>query len=422
MMKRDHGRSFSPLPLLSLGIVLSIAAPALDALGSDLPAGPGRERVEQLCQSCHTTRQLLLSSGYTRDDWDRLTATMLDLSASPRVKREVLDYLATYLPPDNPRPATLVPGPVEIEFESWQVPTLGQRSRDPVEGAEGRIWWVGQGMDIVGVIDPDTGTMTEYRLPAGARPHSVTPGPDGALWVMGNRNATLIRVAADTGAMTVIPTDAVDPMARDPHTGEFDARGRLWFTMQQSNRIGRFDPDSGAMHIVEMPRPHSRPYGIRIAADGTPWVACNGSNCLVSVDPESMATTVHELPDDDTHVRRLDIAADGTIWYVNSGRGRLGNYDPRTGRITEWPTPSGSASHPYALAVVDGIVWFNESGVRPDPLVRFDPATESFQSWPIGSSGVYGGILRHMRADRDGNLLIHQSGTNHIMRVRVAGP
>jgi hypothetical protein len=58
-------------------------------------------------------------------------------------------------------------------------------------------------------------------------------------------------------------------------------------------------------------------------------------------------------------------------------------------------------------------------GMRPDPLVRFDPATETFQSWAIPSGGVYSGILRHMRANRDGNLLIHQSATNRIIQVNV---
>jgi virginiamycin B lyase len=67
--------------------------------------------------------------------------------------------------------------------------------------------------------------------------------------------------------------------------------------------------------------------------------------------------------------------------------------------------------------VVDGIVWYNESGMRPDMLVRFDPRGESFQSWPIPSGSIHAGIVRHMRPTRDGNLLIHQSSTNRIIRV-----
>ena len=57
--------------------------------------------------------------------------------------------------------------------------------------------------------------------------------------------------------------------------------------------------------------------------------------------------------------------------------------------------------------------------ITSDPLVRFDPATETFQSWPIPSGGVFAGIARHIRPTRDGDLLIHQSATNRIIRVTL---
>jgi virginiamycin B lyase len=128
-----------------------------------------------------------------------------------------------------------------------------------------------------------------------------------------------------------------------------------------------------------------------------------------------MELTEIELPHADTTVRRLDIADDGMIWYVNSGRGKLGRYNPQTGEIREWDSPSGPGSHPYAIAVIDGVVWYNESAVRPDALVRFDPRTETFQSWPIPSGSLYAGMVRHMRPTRDGNLLLHQGSTNRII-------
>jgi virginiamycin B lyase len=138
---------------------------------------------------------------------------------------------------------------------------------------------------------------------------------------------------------------------------------------------------------------------------------------LLKVDPETMEIRLYPLPDPKTTVRRLDITSDGIIWYVNSALGRLGRLDPKTGEVKEWPSPSGPKSHPYAIAVVDDIIWYNESGQRPDALVRFDPKTERFQSWPIPSGGIYGGILRHVRPTRDGNLLIHQTSTNRIILV-----
>ncbi|MXO89637.1 cytochrome C [Altererythrobacter aquaemixtae] len=390
----------------------------LPASAQALPEGEGKALVEGVCSSCHRTSVIERSSGYTREDWQFLASTMIDLSNNPDTENAILDYLAANFPPSANRAATPVPGPLKIRFEQWQVPTLGQRSRDPVEDAAGNIWWVGQWGDILGRIDPRTGKMDEIRLPRGAKPHSVNIGPKGFAWYTGNRNATMGKVDPATGQITEYPMP--DPAARDPHTAEFDAKGILWFSLQGSNMIGRLDPATGEVKLAASPRENSRPYGVKIAADGTIWVACNGANCLLRVDPETMEVTEITLPRDKTTVRRLDIDQDGIIWWVNSGLGGLGRYDPESGEITEWDSPSGPKSHPYAIAVFDGAIWYNESGVRPDMLVRFDPDSETFQSWPIPSGPVYAGILRHMRTSRDGkSLLIHQSGTNHIARVTV---
>ncbi|WP_234269935.1 virginiamycin B lyase family protein [Billgrantia ethanolica] len=383
-----------------------------------LPEGEGRETFEAVCAACHGVNLIERSSGYTHEEWDFLISTMIELSDAPARQDEILGYLAEHFPPSDNRAATPADGPLSVQFEEWKVPTLGQRSRDPVEAPDGSIWWVGQWLDILGRIDPETGEMEEFELPPGARPHSVNIGPDGAAWYTGNRNATMGRFDPQTGEITEYPMP--DEAARDPHTAEFAENGILWFTLQQSNMIGRLDPETGEVQLATSPREGSRPYGLKIAADGTVWASCNGANCLLRVDPESMEVSEIALPEAGTTVRRLDIDEDGIIWWVNSGLGRLGRYDPDSGDIQEWDSPSGPDSHPYAIAVFDGAVWYNESGVRPDMLVRFDPEAESFQSWPIPSGPVHAGILRHMRTTLDGEaLLIHQTGTNHIGRVTV---
>jgi virginiamycin B lyase len=386
---------------------------------SELPDEPGKDLVEAFCTGCHQTNQITRSSGYDRDGWHELTATMIDLGGSPEERDRLLDYLAANFPPNDNRAAGLVDGEATITFEEWQVPTLGQRSRDPVEAPDGAIWWAGQWGNLIGRIDPETGEMTEFPLPARAMPHSVTIDDAGGVWYMGNKNGTVGKLDPESGEITVF--EMPDPAARDPHTGVFDDDGILWFTLQQSNMVGRLDPATGEVRLARMPTAGSRPYGIEIDAEGSPWIACNGSNCLAKLDPATLAITEIELPDAATRVRRLDFDADGKIWFVNSSLGRLGRFDPSTGDIEEWPSPSGSGAHPYAIAVIDGIVWYNESGVRPDALVRFDPATESFQSWPIPSGNVYAGIVRHMRPTRDGDLLIHQSSTNRIILVTLDG-
>lgn len=401
--------------LLLLG--LTLVGVSGDAQAKELPAGDGKDLVEGLCSSCHTPNRIHASLGYSKEDWAALTGTMVDLSANKPLQQRLVTYLAEHFPPNKDRFPTLISGDVDIRFKEWVVPTLGQRSRDPVEAPDGKIWWAGQWGNLVGSIEPDTGKMQEYPLPAGAMPHSVSADENGMVWYMGNKNASVGRLNPNTGEIKVYSMPNED--ARDPHTGVFDNNGILWFTLQHSNYIGRLDPATGEVQLKDMPTPNARPYGIKVDSSGNLWVACNGSNCLVSVNAETFELSEVRLPGEGTTVRRLDIASDGMIWYVNSGLGKLGRYNPKTKEIKEWPSPSGPDSHPYAIAVLNGIVWYNESGMRPDALVRFDPTTERFQSWAIPSGDFYAGILRHMRPTSDGALLIHQSATNRIIRVDI---
>ncbi|MSP40438.1 MAG: cytochrome C [Deltaproteobacteria bacterium] len=404
---------------LTLIVALYLATIEPAAFGAQpavqLPEGDGKPHVQGLCATCHELNLIPRSSGYTRAGWQELIGNMINIAGTP-AEDAITQYLAKHFPPNTNLQPTLVPGPISISFKEWKVPQLGQRARDPVQTADGSIWYCGQFGNLVGRINPKTGEVSEYALPDKALPHSITPDRDGNIWYTGNGNGTVGKLDVKTGKITEYKMP--DPNAKDPHTAVFDEKGRLFFTLQVSNMIGRLVPSTGEIKLATVARKNSRPYGIKLAADGSLWVSCNGSNCLLKIDPETLAIREFDLPEGTT-VRRLDLAKDGTIWYVNSGLGRLGRMDPKTGQYKEWMSPSGAKSHPYAIAVVDGMVWFNESGMRPDPLVRFDPTTEKFQSWPIPSGNIYGGILRHMRPTKDGNLLIHQTSTNRIYEVEV---
>jgi virginiamycin B lyase len=398
-------------------VLLPLAAGAQGQQQPAMPDGEAKVLVESLCTLCHRTNMITASLGYTRDGWKELVGTMIDLSANADMQDKLTDYLATHFPPNTRRAPKLVPGPVQITWKEWVNPQLGQRSRDPVQAPDGMIWWVGQFGNVMGRLNPTTGEMKEYQLSANALPHTVEIDAKGNAWFTGNKNGTVGYIDPRTGTTKVYKMP--DPDAKDPHTLIFDKKGIGWFTLQNSNMVGRIDPETGDIKLKKLSTPDAKPYGIKLDADGNVYFSCNGHPCLYKIDTANFELSEIKLPLEGTTVRRLDIAQDGMIWYVNSGLGRLGRYDPKTGEIKEWPSPSGPKSHPYAIVVVDGIVWYNESGMRPDPLVRFDPKTETFQSWAIPSGNIYAGIIRHMRAARDGSLLIHQSSTNRIMQVTV---
>ena len=401
-MRSNIGGVFAA-PILTCAALLSAGNTCAE---STLPDGDARLLVESVCASCHATTYITSSAGYDLATWRRLIDSMVQLA--PAQAESVSAYLAEHFPPDPERRPTLVEGPVQIEIEEWVTPTRGQRSRDPAEAPDGSIWWTGMLASILGRFDPDTGAMDEYHLPPAARPHSIVPDEDGMIWYTGNSNATIGKLDPATGLVTEYPTQS-----RDPHTAVFHPNGKLYFTAQRASMIGRLDPETGEVDEIET---RSRPYGIKVGPQGKLWIAFNGTNAIASMDPDSMLFEYYDIPDQDTRIRRLDIDSQGRIWYVNSSMGRLGVLDPDSGESREWPSPSGPKSHPYSIEIIDDIVWYNESGMRPDALVRFDPATETFQSWAI-PSGV--GIVHHVWETRDGDLLIHQSSINRIGRVRI---
>lgn len=372
-----------------------------------LPDGPEKTLIDSLCSGCHRSSTITRAAGYdTPEAWKDLMATMIAL---PDEQADAIArYLATHVPEDVSRRPTLIDGEVEIEIEEWIVPTLGQRSRDPIEAPDGSIWWTGMWASLAGRLDPATGEMTEFPLPPSARPHSILPDTDGHIWYTGNSNATIGKLDPATGKVTEFKTEA-----GDPHTAVFHPNGKLYFTAQRAGVLGRLNPGTGEITEIDT---RARPYGIKVDQDGMLWIAYNGTNYLSTMHPDTMKVRYFEVPNERTRIRRLDLDSQGKVWFVNSSLGKIGRLDPETGKVTQWDSPSGAASHPYSMAVIDDVIWYNESGMRPDALVRFDPKTEAFQSWAI-PSGV--GIVRHTWVTKNGELLIHQTSSNRVGRVTI---
>jgi virginiamycin B lyase len=419
-------KSVARLPLAALiAGVSTVAGSALAAEGGPgLPDGEARVLVESFCVACHDTNYIPRSGGYTAEHWRELVLSMVELNGRPQLD-QIVDYLAANFPPTTDRRPNLVEGPVNVSFENWKVPTLGQMSRDPAEAPDGSIWWVGQypAGNLVGRLDPETGEMKEYKLPPNSHPHSVTPAADGMIWVSGNGNGTIVRLDPATEEMKVYPMP--DPAARDPHTMVFDSDGMLWFSSQFGNMVGRLDPsaEDGNIELITMPVENSRPYALKFDPSGDLWVNCRNSPCIYRIDTDTLDVRTYAMAHPSSWARRLAVTSDGMVWYGDTERGTLARLNPETEEITEWPSPSGANAEPYFIEVIDDIIWYDESGKRPDALVRFDPKTETFQSWAIPSAqGFYGGIARHGRATRDGDLLLHQGSSNNIMRISINEP
>ena len=158
--------------------------------------------------------------------------------------------------------------------------------------------------------------------------------------------------------------------------------------------IGRLNPKTGEIKLVESPDRRARCLTARCSTPRTQlWIVLFGTNKIAKIDAD-MKITEYTLPAADARPRRIAIDADDVIWYADFPRGYLGKFDTKTGKLVkEYLSPSGPKSEPYGITVLNGIVWYNEGNANPNGLVRFDPKTETFQTFPIPSGG---GVVRNM--------------------------
>ena len=402
--------------LLAAAAALMLAVPAqAQYTAKEWPEGAMKQRFTETCGICHDINRVRV--GYTPEGWLTVVHMMQNMDA-PVAANEwaaMQDYLIKSFP-ERARPAAVIlDGPVKVNIRLWDVPTQGSRPHDPLAAKDGSIWWSGQLANKLGRIDPKTGAIREYTLKSPhTGPHGFAEDKDGNIWFTGNNAGLIGKLDPKTGVTTEFPLP--DPKAKDPHTINIAPDGNIWFTVQGANMLGRLDPKEGSVKLVTSPTDKSRPYGLMINSKGVPFFVEFGANKIASIDPASMAIKEYALPNAAARPRRLALQGDDVIWYTDFPRGILGRLDVKSGAVKEWMSPSGPKSEPYGIVFTKGALWYNESGAKPNTIVRFDPQSEKFQSWAIPGGGD---IVRNMDVTPDGNPVTAHSLANQVGLVEI---
>jgi len=395
-------------------VTSALLASALPALSQELPEGKGKEVVAATCNACHPL-MARVGSGYTVKGWQTVMRMMTNQGAAVPADQATLikQYLIKTFPEKGKPAGVVVAGPVKVAFKSWQAPTPGSRPHDPLAASDGSLWYTGQMANVLGRVDSRTGKVKEYRLKtAHSGPHGLVEDKDGNIWYTGNTGALIGKLDPKTG--TVTEYKIPDPNVHDPHTLMFDRSEILWFTVQNANRIGRLDPASGEIKLFTPPTNGARPYGMAVNSKGTVFFDEFGTNKIGSIDPKTLEIREYLLPDAASRPRRIAVTGDDIVWYTDFARGYLGRLDPATGKVIEWQSPSGPRSEPYGISAINDVIWYSESNATPNMVVRFDPKTEKFQSWPIPGGG---NIVRNTSVTRDGNFVLANSLMNQVTLV-----
>jgi cytochrome c5 len=85
------------LPLLAATFLALAAYPVL---AQGLPAGEGKETVEKICGGCHDLEPITGSIGFSKDDWDIVIKSMIDMGAT--IKAEDAAVISAYLAKNFP--------------------------------------------------------------------------------------------------------------------------------------------------------------------------------------------------------------------------------------------------------------------------------------------------------------------------------
>jgi len=221
--------------------------------------------------------------------------------------------------------------------------------------------------------------ITEYSLPAGAKPDYITSGPGGDMWFTDSGTNTIGRITM-SGEVTefglgITPAAGLAGIAAGPD-------GNVWFTERTGHKIGRITP-SGA--ITEFST------GLTSGADVYGITAGPGND----------------------------------MWFTETGS-RIGKIDPTTGEITEYPV-SGAAAGTYTKIVAgpDGNLWYTV--VNKALIERMTPAGVVKEFGPLPASDCVVGASppcpypESIAVGHEGDLWFDEAAGNAIGRITTEG-
>jgi len=388
---------------------------------SSLPDAPARRGLAS-CTTCHTV-QRILDSAYTADNFKELIPRMMrygamskpnhpqippDRRATSAPQGEVLTRMAEYFASVNrssgrtpsyalktaPRPTGRATRVVMTEYELPR-PEITE-PHDVVVDRDGMVWYSDFGALFIGSLDPKSGKITEYPLPAnkpGAPVGSLDLqiDHDGNLWTAMMYQAAIARLDRRTGKVTAFPLPAEFDNPRvqigmlDPRHAHVD--GKVWFSEGGTRTFYRLDVASGKFEHIEpfkaLPRgaPHGA-YGISSDRQNNLWFMDFADRNVGRTD-KTGATTIYPVPTPQSRPRRGHMTADGQLVFAEFSADKVGVFDSRTEKFQEFPLPPHFA--PYD-AVMDrnGELW--TGGMSTDTIARIDPKSGASVSYLLPMS------------------------------------
>ncbi len=380
-----------------------------------------RQDFQNDCLSCHQIGNERTRRALPVEYWQATVERMLGYVGSSN-KETLAEYVALLSTAFDGKPyvveqsTDVAPEMLRAKITEWKLPGAIIAHDGEVNPKDGRFYLVDG--DAVFITDPVANRTETVPVPAMDIPlggnfpamglpipigmnnsrhgmHSLQYGPDGRFYITSALGGTITSFDPQSREFKDYP---VGGGALWPHTLRFDGKGIAWFTISISNQVGRFDPKSGDMKVIELPKTTNRPdagfmfpYGIDVSpTDGSVWYTRLWAGKVGRIDPKTLAVKEYDPPL--SGPRRLRFDASGMLWIPAFGDGALVKLDPKTMKYTTYKMPRLSPDEteaPYALAVDPRRqdVWITSN--MSDRLFRFLPKEGRFITYRLPVRGSY---------------------------------
>ena len=256
---------------------------------------------------------------------------------------------------------------------------------------DGSVWVTLALGNQLGRFDPATEKWTIHPMDEGFYPHTLRVDDAGRIWftIAGSNHVARFDPATETFETIRLPAQSWQQglLLRALPT-------ILWLARTFDLDLSGSDPGEGASSMPV-------PYGIDIAPDGDIWFSQLNAHKIGRIDPETLEVELVETPF--TAPRRLRFDSKGRLWIPGFSSGVISRFDPQTRVFETWTVPVepvGSET-PYALHVdrTTDTVWI--CGTNSDTLIRFQPETEAFLVYPLPTRVTY---TREIDFDSEGRV------------------
>jgi len=358
-------------------------------------SGTGEEKrlLTVNCNWCHSYQQIFRNR-YDEHGWAQIVNRMTKGAGSPLINMnprgrfndedtaKLVKWLATVRGPDSKDPPFVtLPRPqgrqTRVVITEYELPRLELATHDVWGDSKGNIWYSPHRSSYIGRLDPRTGAVKEYRVPAvdaGVLPgtHWIYVDKNDIVWGSENWAHSIWRFDPKTEKFTRVRWKVPEPV-NSPMGGNYalDPDGFIWRARGKAvAKIGALTGDT----ILRFPlKKFTGTYGSAVSRDGRyfgggAWprdgvVVADTQNCSANCGPA-----------------RGEFDPQGNYWSGGRG-GMLVKFDIAKKRLFEYPLPTPYASMYSAQADKNGEIWAGE--MHAGRYLRFNPKTEQFTEYVL---------------------------------------